>query len=168
MDKNDKKRLFFTNMKVFVFFALMEGKKKGKKKVRGRGGRKEGGSKEKRQGDREGGRKGRKMCFLLSGIGIGKADLGKRSRFKSQLCHPSSYDLRQVPLHTLPISSTMKREQCYSCLQCCSAAVRQCRKEQEQWRQKDLCAAHSTRYQSKMGNGEDGLSSNLGSAIYQL
>lgn len=40
-----------------------------------------------------------------------------------------------------------------------------CSKEEEQWRQKDLCAFSTSC--NNMGNGEDALSSNLGSATYQ-
>lgn len=56
MDKNDKKRLPFINMRAFGFFALMEGHKKGKKKEREGGKEGKEGRTERRGTEREEGR----------------------------------------------------------------------------------------------------------------
>lgn len=55
--------------------------------------------KEEKEGQKKGkGRERREKCSLLCWRSLwAVTDFGERLRFKSQLCYPSLYDLRQVP-----------------------------------------------------------------------
>ena len=135
-------------MRGFSSFAVIEGKKERRRKVR-KGARKEG-------------RKEEKCDFLCLGSVQTTGELGKRSRFKSQLCHSLLYGLR--PVQYIPLS--MKQEHYYLCLQCWTEAVGVLVVKNKNNGDRRTCV-HSTTSCNDMGNGKDALSSNVGSATYQ-